>query len=371
MSSHAADLPQLTSRLAVYSRPPARPGLLLVLEDEQGHVGLGEASPLAPFSRDEIQACERALRGIHARIGPLVEIEFDERSAIERGVALGLAPLERELAALPSARFALESALFDLLARRAGKSVSSAIAKEKVHAAIPRNGLLFAEPTDTLAERALALAKQGFTALKIKLRAPDDEGFARELEALLALRRALPLPFELRLDPNAAWTLEEARRRLEALAPLAPRYVEQPVPPELLLELALASNPVPIAADESLLDRSRFNAILEAEACTTLILKPHALGGISRALAIAREARSHRKDLVVTHFFDGPVAMAITAELALALPGRPLACGIDLHPALAGYPPIEIPQLAQAAFITKSAAPGIGLDFDASWIPSA
>src|SRR5262249_54345896 len=141
------------------------------------------------------------------------------------------------------------------------------------------NGLLFASPDpEGLPGRARALVEAGITAIKIKLRAHDDADFARELDALPAVRALLPLPFQLPLDPNAAWPIEGARPKLAALASISPCFVEQPVAPADLPHLGLAA--VPWAADESLADPALVDAVLEAEGCAAVILKPAVLGGI-------------------------------------------------------------------------------------------
>ena len=96
---------------------------------------------------------------------------------------------------------------------------------------------------------------------------------------------------------------------------------------------------VPVALDESLQGGdSLVTSLLEAGVCQALVLKPMALGGILRCLHLARLAARHGVGVVVTHLFDGPVALAAATELALALPGRVLACGLDLHPGLGSGP---------------------------------
>ncbi len=323
-----------------------RPFVRLALEDEAGRVGIGEASPLAGFSADDAASCAHALRGIEARLGSLRE-----------GVEDAIAPVVPALRALPSARFALETALFDLVGRATGRSVAALLAGDDLHAEVAVNGLLDASADDLVAA-GTDLVARGRTALKIKLRARDEEGFVREKRALEALRQALPPPFEIRLDPNAAWALEQARRRLAALAPLAIRFVEQPVAPEELVHLGPL--PVPWAADESLRLPGLAEALAGSPGCAAFVLKPAVLGGLLPALRIARIAAEKGVDLVVTHLFDGPVGMAAACELARALPRAPLASGLDAHPLLTNFPQLAIPQHTRAGRVTAAARPGLG-----------
>lgn len=331
-----------------------RPALYLTLGDRAGAYGYGEAAPLPPFSREDVDACARALDGLPERLG--VIDEGAPQAALAR---LGSAP--------PAARFAVETALLDLVAARRGTSVAEVLAGgPTAYAQVPVNALLRG-PMETLAERAAALAAEGFAAIKIKLSARDEAGFARELRALHEVRARLPWPFELRLDPNAAWSLEEARRRLGALAPIAPAYVEQPVAPAELPRLGVCA--VPWAADESLTDPALVDRLLTARGCAAFVIKPHALG-LLRAREIALRAQQGGLGVAVTHFCDGPHAMAAACELALSLPAPPLACGLAPHEDLAKFAArpggLRVPQLEERGFARSSGGPGLGVT--STWV---
>jgi o-succinylbenzoate synthase len=332
--------------------------VILTLGDDEGRRGQGDCSPLPPFSREDAADCERALRGAIPRLG-----EIDDAAPPADAVAAALRRLGRSLDAVPSARFALETALFDLVAQRRGVSVAACLGALALHRQVPVNALVLAEPVETLAERAAALAASGFAALKIKLRARDEAGFARELAALHEVRDLLPPPFEIRLDPNAAWPLDVARRRLAALAPIAPRYVEQPVAAEALHRLGACA--LPWAADESLAHPELREALLSSRGCAAFILKPAILGGLLPARELALRAEAGGIDVVVTHLCDGPHAMAAAAELAVSLPRPPLACGLARHDALDAftslYGGLDLPQLAVPCFVRSSGGPGLGV----------
>lgn len=348
------------SRLARAEAP--RPRLVLALRDEAGRVGVGDAAPLPPFSRESLDDCARALAGVEDRLGAI-----DDARPPAEAIHGALARLDAELDAAPSARLALETALFDLVGQRAGLSIAACLGGSTSTRRIAVNGLLIATPEETLADRADALVNRGYRAIKIKLRARGERGFQRELAALREVRAHLPLPFEIRLDPNAAWSLDEARSRLDALAAVAPAFVEQPVAAALLAQLG--ERAVPWAADESLAIPALVAALLEARGCAAFVLKPTILGGLDRSLSIARRAAARGIDVVVTHLFDGPYSMAAAAELALALPRPPLACGLDRHEALAAWIGGEadaagglvIPQLAEPGWIRSSGGPGLGV----------
>jgi hypothetical protein len=80
-------------------------------------------------------------------------------------------------------------------------------------------------------------------------------------------------------------------------------------------------------------------------------------------MELARHARALSLGVVVSHSFDGPVALTAAAALALALP-TPMAQGLAPHPGLAAWPPIRLP-IAHAALHAWN-TPGLGLA--AEWL---
>lgn len=278
---------------------------LVVLRDDDGNEAQGEASPLEGFSRETSADCAAVL----------------ER-AVETMVL-------EDLSYAPAARFALETALLGLTARRRGTTLASVLAGRPAVTDVPVNALLYAS-RGSLADRGEQLVKRGYRSLKVKLQAHDDSGFARELEALVELRARVGHDVEIRLDANGRYAIDEARRRLEALACVAPSFVEQPVAPQELDRLGPCA--VPWAADESLVLPGMSERIDRAMGCVAFVLKPTMLG-LRVAFSMGRRAQERDLDVSVTHAFEGPIAMAACRELACALAAfrPPIACGLAPH----------------------------------------
>lgn len=300
--------------------------LLLRAVDRDGRVGFGECSPLPGRSPDALDACARALETA------ATPDEIDP--------------------ALPAARFALETALLDLAAQAAGTSVAACLGPPSV-AELPCSAVVAADG---------AGAPRGVHTYKVKIgRAPLDA----ELAALARLRadHAAHL-IDLRLDLNRAWTGAQAAALLSRLAPLAPALVEEPCSASDLLALP-APPPVPIALDESVRDQPDATcAALDRGLVRALVLKPAVLGGASACAAWAERARAAGAVPLISHLFDGPVALAACAELALALahPGDP-APGLGPHAGLAAFPGVTVPQLRTAGghALLSSHRPGLGV----------
>lgn len=341
-----------------FSCADGRDGIVLALGDGSGRRGLGEAAPLPGFAPDDVRTCIEAARAAILGLGEVRELETPIHA-----VARAVAPVAGVLAGAPSARFAVETALLDLIARRRGVPLRTALGGARAYERVATNGLLFADrPAAELVARAQMLVARGMKVLKIKLRARDDAGFERERSALAKLRAALPR-VELRLDPNAAWSLAEARRRLSALAPLGPRYVEQPVACGELGRLGRAA--LPWAADESLVDPLEAEMLITERVCAVYVIKPALVGGLVRAVELAARAQATGRDVVMTHAFDGPVGFAAACGLALGLHRAPLACGLDPEGVLSAVDAERVPQLRTPGWVMGVDAPGLGVDWPA------
>ncbi len=317
----------------------ARDGLFLQLLSEDGALGQGEASPLPQYSPDSIEECES-----FCQITPTLSLPQLDIPSITR--TLRTLPIS-----LPSLRFAIETALLDLLSQERNTSISELLGAPLSSQA--RCGLL---NLDAPLPSAQALLDRGLSCAKYKV----GRDWASEFKTIVALRSQFP-ELQLRLDANGAWSLPVALANLQELAPLGIEFVEQPVVPS---EMAgLAQSPTPIAADESMHSesgRTQLRPLLNSNTLRAIVLKPTVLGGLATCLDHASWARHHGMHAIVSHCFEGPIATAALCELALAVGGE-APVGIDLHNALPAFAAATIPQLTSTRI--TSHALGLGVRF--------
>lgn len=238
-----------------------------------------------------------------------------------RAVAAGqsteslLVELDEELATAPAARFALECALLDLTSRRQGlplRRYLSDMARDEVAV----NAIL--GPLGTLTPADLqAAGDTGFKVLKIKVGLADP---TTELTRLVELARHLPPDIGLRLDANGAWEPDEARRLIDGLAGLPIESLEEPLrqPDAETLAALQASASFALARDESL---HGLGADFDPAALGVrrIVLKPAAIGGLWRTLALSRRARAAGIQVVVTSLVESAAGLWPTAQLAAAI----------------------------------------------------
>lgn len=326
-----------------------RAGILLRLADEEGRVGIGEASPLPGFSSDTIDRCEETLRELPVSDIPALSEDLPIETWLETSAKL-LDPLAA------AARFALETALLDLAAQERRVSIAELLRGETEGRTIPLAALAQEDEASALLAEIRTAAARGIEVVKIKIGRRGR--FAEEIDLLREVREVFGTSIRLRLDANGAWDLTEASENLRALAEFEPEFVEQPVIPYLLLKMG--PSPVPIAADETLALPGAAERLSLVPSCRVFVLKPMVLGGFLPTLRIARIGKARNTGLVVSHLFDGPVALAAAAELALALPVEPLASGLAPHAGLTVWPDLAVPQLTENA-IRRSGCAGLGV----------
>jgi o-succinylbenzoate synthase len=319
-----------------------RDSVIVLLEDEGGACGFGEAAPLPGYSPDDL---ERAAASLSAVAESKLESAFERGSALEtlRGCAELVSPR------CPAARFALETAALDLLGKQRALPAPSLLG------AAPRAerelACLLGRASDAqLLDRAEYAIRLGFCTLKLKIASGDG----RELEAVAELRRRVGTAVALRLDANRGLSSRVAHEFCRQLEPHGIELFEEPCTD------ALHELPIPLALDESLqgLSPSAALARLLVTRARAAVLKPTTLGGVSHCFDLAHQLAPYGIAAVASHAFEGPIAQRAIAALALALPPA-LAHGLGpAQPGAAAMP-------AHTPMLRAWDAPGLALEHDA------
>lgn len=284
--------------------------------------GVGEASPLPGYSRDDLAACAAELDRCWDRIGAVdgdAPIREVFRDAVTRG---GIRA--------PAAVFALETALLDLVSKMRRLPAWIALRGDDRADPIPISALAEGATPDDLADAVERARARGIRVVKIKVGGPD--GLTRDPIRLRAVRARIGEAAALRLDANQTLPVDRLAETLAELAVFGPELIEEPAPPDRVAELQ--ETPIALAMDESLMLegwRERIKAARHERKYAAVVLKPMALGGFDRCLEIAEAAHDAQLAVIVTHVFDGPIGSAAAACLALAIHGEVIACGLDAY----------------------------------------
>lgn len=145
---------------------------------------------------------------------------------------------------------------------------------------------------------------------------------AEEIAGLRALRLAAPA-LELRLDANAAWSLEEALAFEAAGRELEPAFVEEPLRAVEELTRWRQHSVWPLALDEHL-GHPALQASWQQEV-VAWVLKPQVLGlvAVLERIKQVAELGSGAPRVIISSSFESPLGLRALRCLAALAPGRP------------------------------------------------
>ncbi len=323
-----------------------RRGWIVQLEDEAGHVGQGEWAPLPGWSPDAIADGASAVQGA---------LDLLKAAAQSTETDALLRQLPSLFPGQPAMNFALETAVLDIGAQAAQRSLSHQLnAQAPQHVSL--NAVVPLGEVQQTVETAARRVADGYQTLKLKIRGLEDEPL------LAALRERLGSEVTLRLDANGAWDLPTAMAVMGQFEQYGIAYVEQPLPPgdpAALAELRREVS-IPVAADESVSDLASVQQLLEAEAMDVIILKPMIQGGLLACMEMARLATKEDVQVVITTTLETVVGRVAAAHLAAACGTPSLAHGL----ATAGFLARDLapdPLVVTGGVAQLPDAPGLGV----------
>lgn len=312
--------------------------VLLRLHSHDGLEGLGEAVPLSLRGGVQLSQVVDEL----TRLGDLDTL--DEASL--SGAALGLSA---------PTRCAALTALLDLRGRRAAHETGGG---DETMRPVRCNATLAGGDPATVVSAAERWADEGFSTFKLKLGTGDDAAQVR------AVREALGPRARIRVDANAAWDVETAKRTLGKLEPYEVELVEQPVATlEEAMEVARSTS-IPISGDESIASRLDAERAAAMEACRITGIKLSKVGGPEAAIEIAEVLPAY-----LSSALDGPVGIAAAAQVAATLSEAADGDVVDLAHGLAtqrlfsssiGSVECEL----RGDMLHPPAGPGLGVEID-------
>jgi len=312
---------------------------VLVALGHRGLTGLGECHPSDYYGEDR-PLVRRALEVLGGWLAgqPDVAPPFD---------AIGdlLDALPPEVKAVRGALAAFDIALHDLVGQLAGKPLWELFGIEHPAAPVTSYTIGIAPLADMQDHVREA---ERYPILKIKL------GTDRDAETLEAIRAVTDRT--LRVDANAAWSVEQAIERIRALEPYGIEFVEQPIPPGDIagLRRIRAAVSLPIFVDESVTTSADIPAL--AGAVDGINIKLGKSGGLREARRMIQLARSLGLKIMLGCYVESSVAITAAAHLS------PLADYADLDGnLLIANDPYEGVTVDAAGHLVLPDRPGLGL----------
>lgn len=259
----------------------AMPATVVTLRDGK-HVGRGEAAGVY-YNDDHPDAMLATLEALRPRI----------EAGLDRDTLRTLLPAG-------GARNALDAALWELEAQRAGVPVWTLAGLDGVHPLLTTFTVGADEP-GVMADRAAAFAQA--RALKLKLTGEPGLDAAR----VRAVRSRCPDPW-IGVDANQGYSADTLPALLPALLEARVSLLEQPCARGREDELDGIERVLPFAADESILDLAELEA--RHRNFDVVNIKLDKCGGLTEGLLMAKRARALGKRVMVGNMCGTSLAAA-------------------------------------------------------------
>ena len=219
------------------------------------------------------------------------------RPALEAGISREAL---RDLLPPGGARNALDCALWELEAKRAGEPVWRLAGLDS---AIPLTTTFTLSADDPAQMADAARANQAAQALKLKL----SGDLAVDAERVRQVRAARPDVW-LGVDANQAFTTDTLTRLMPVLSDARVLLIEQPLPRGREADLDSFESPIPLAADESVQGLADLESLLGR--FDVVNIKLDKCGGLTEALLMVEAARRCGLQVMVGNMIGSSLAMA-------------------------------------------------------------
>ena len=275
----------------------------------------------------------------------------------------------------------LEMACWDIVGKELDKPVYELLGG-RVHEKLRSYTYLYPDPgdatdvyddADLAAERAANYVEQGFTAVKFDPVRPYSAFDPRQLSLeqldlaetfLRKLREAVGSRADLLVGTHGQMTAASAIRLAKRIERYDPLWLEEPVPPDNVAEMARVAHAIdiPVATGERLATKYEFASLLGAQAVAIIQMALGRVGGILEAKKIAGMAEAHYAQ-IAPHLYCGPIEGAANIQIDTCSPNFLIQEGIQtwggFHAEI-----LKKPIEWQDGYIIPPTAPGLGVELD-------
>ena len=296
-----------------YNKISDRKGFIVSITDEHGNTSYGECSPLPEFSRETIDDADTILKNM---IDEITGAELNDNTG-------SICEFLSTFKLVPSVRFALEQAIFNVMAMRNKNFLNSSFGKFNSQVSV--NAVIgFGRQEDIIKSISIKY-DAGFRTFKIKV---GRSSFEDDIKLIGVLREKFGNSINIRLDVNGKWEFDTAKEPLNSLKTFGIQYIEEPCKGFQNLCLLAESSQIPVAIDESILSIRELNDVITRSKIDFIILKPAIFGTLIAAEEFIKQAGNNNKKIIISSSFESAIGKSALVMLA-ASSGHSYAHGLD------------------------------------------
>ncbi len=321
--------------------------IVLALTAEGGETGWGEASPWAVFTGSP----EASLAALDRYIKPHV---LGRKLRDFNDIATASS---KSVAHCTEAKAALDTALFDLIAR-----IRSVPLHEHMGGLLQTDIPLSVSLADPDFDRDSALLERlrddGVRIVKLKTGFRDH---AFDVMRLEAIRTDFP-EFRVRVDYNQGLPPNDAEAAVRDVASFEPDFIEQPVRAkffDVMARLRTVSN-VPLLADESVFDWHDIERAAREGICDGVSIKIMKSGGLTAAQIAAQTAHHNGLTAYGGDMFESGLAHLAGTHMIAATPEITLGCEFYQAKYYLAEDILEEPLVYENGHVVVPTGPGLG-----------
>jgi 2-dehydro-3-deoxyphosphogalactonate aldolase len=178
------------------------------------------------------------------------------------------------------------------------------------------------------------------------------------------MREAVGGRCDLLFGTHGQMTTSSAIRLAKRLERFDPMWLEEPVPPENVEEMARVARAtsIPIASGERLTTKQEFARLLNRQAASVLQMALGRVGGILEAKKIAGMAEAHYAQ-IAPHLYCGPIEGAANIQIGACSPNFLIQEGIQtwggFHAEI-----LKEPIRWEEGYVIPPTSPGLGVELD-------